>query len=336
MRQLLFLAFCIVFQYCFAYTNASLWPGKTVSVSVNASSGYTNPTWSTTNSTLQLNSSGFNCSITATAYFAGTATVKCTYNYRVGSQTYNNTVEWNYTCNDTSISISPTSINMQVGETYQLMPTYNYTLYMTPTVYYTGYDTSLISISSSGTVTAKKSGETTIYLTSNVGSNSAKCSININGGNIDNGETLNYLYDAASMTAIITGPVDKSLNTYEIPSSTWFLEDYYVKGEYSVIGLGDNAFKDCQNLTHITIPSHITSYGVQIFSGCSSLSEVILPDNMTEITKSMFLECSSMQNIELPVGIRSIREQAFWGCGALKSINLPDLFHRKAATSKMS
>lgn len=75
MKQLLFLVFCIAFQYGYAYTNASLWPGKSVSVSVNASSGYTNPTWSSTNSTLQLNSSGFNCTVTAKAYFAGTATV---------------------------------------------------------------------------------------------------------------------------------------------------------------------------------------------------------------------------------------------------------------------
>lgn len=126
------------------------------------------------------------------------------------------------------------------------------------------------------------------------------------------------------MTAIVTSPVDKSLNTYEIPKSTWFLEDYYVKGEYSVVGLGNNAFRDCQNLTNIIIPSYITSFGSQIFSGCSSLSEVILPYNMTEIPKSMFIECTSLQNIELPVAITSIKDQAFWGCNALKSINLPN------------
>ncbi len=45
-------------------------------------------------------------------------------------------------------------------------------------------------------------------------------------------------------------------------------------GEYPVTAIGDNAFRDCKNLTGITIPSGITAIGDYAFFGCEKLAKV--------------------------------------------------------------
>ena len=49
-----------------------------------------------------------------------------------------------------------------------------------------------------------------------------------------------------------------------------------IAGEDTEIGIGDNAFSDCDNLTSITFPESLTTIGKQAFSGCSSLTSITL------------------------------------------------------------
>ncbi len=48
--------------------------------------------------------------------------------------------------------------------------------------------------------------------------------------------------------------------------------------------IAGGAFRDCSNLTSITIPSSVTSIGSQAFLGCFALDTVIFEDQETEWT----------------------------------------------------
>lgn len=311
--------------YAFAYTNASLWPGQSVSVQVNASAGYSSPEWTTNNPTLQLSPNGFSCTIIANAYFSGTANVKCSYKYRVGSTTYSNSTEWNYTCNATNVSISPSSIQMNIGETCQLSHSFNYSTYMTPTIYYSGYDNKLINVSSNGKITAKKDGTTIIYITSNLGNNTTQCKVTVINQGVDIGETLSFIYDASDMTASVSGIKNYSSDYVVIPKSTWLFDDDYINGEYSVTGIRYDSFKGYTNIKSIEIPSSINSIGFQAFANCTSLTTINLPEELIELSKSIFLNCTSLEYLTIPCNVKSIGEQAFCDCSSLKEISLPKM-----------
>jgi hypothetical protein len=45
-------------------------------------------------------------------------------------------------------------------------------------------------------------------------------------------------------------------------------------GEYPLVAIGENAFRDCKNLTGITIPGSVTKIGEFAFYGCEGLNRV--------------------------------------------------------------
>ena len=67
--------------------------------------------------------------------------------------------------------------------------------------------------------------------------------------------------------------------------------------EYKVTSIGEDAFRCCENLTSITIPSSVTSIGKSAFSGCSDLTSITLPAHITNIDE-----------LDIPEGTRIIRE----------------------------
>lgn len=298
-----------------------LTPGETHDVFYNASSGEHNPSWSSDNPTLQVSYSGFSCHVTATAYFSGTAILTCKYKAKIGNNEYDRSKSWSFTCIDNQISINPSMINLNIGESKQLNVTFKYPTSITPKFYYTGYDSSLISISNNGMLTAKKVGHTTLYVTSNLGSNVIPVDINVNNeSGSDVGETLNFIYSASDMTAKVSGLVDKNVKRITIPEKTYLFDDNYVNGEYRVIGIQNHAFTDSK-LESIEIPPFINDIEHSVFFDCLYLKEVTLPYNLTEIPNSMFCGCKSLEHITLPDNITIIGYQAFSHSG-LKEIQL--------------
>lgn len=181
-KRLLVFLLAVLFTHLFnahAYTYKTLWPGQSVTVEVGAITGYYSPTWTTTNPTLKLEGTGFYRKITATSYFGGIATVTCTYKYSVGTSTYNQSQSWDFECYDNSISVTPTSMQLAPGESQNLSWSFKYSTYMTPSVQFTGYDSSIIDVYPSGTIVAKKEGRTTVYIASNISTNSVTCIVTV-------------------------------------------------------------------------------------------------------------------------------------------------------------
>ena len=100
-----------------------------------------------------------------------------------------------------------------------------------------------------------------------------------------------------------------SLTTIEIPSG--------------VVGIGDGAFSYCDNLATIELPSSVTSIGKRAFNNCSSLIAIEIPSSVTSVDEHAFYDCKSLMTIEIPSSVTSIGYGAFSGCDSLKMIEIP-------------
>ena len=93
---------------------------------------------------------------------------------------------------------------------------------------------------------------------------------------------------------------------------------------YTVTGIDDHAFYQCDGLTSVTIPSSVTFIGGHAFSGCSGLTSVTIPSSVTIIEWRAFYECTNLTTLTIDVGsVVEISNVAFYGCTNLTALNIP-------------
>ena len=92
----------------------------------------------------------------------------------------------------------------------------------------------------------------------------------------------------------------------------------------SLLSIGKSAFKNCINLTSVTIPNSVTSLKNYAFQKCSALSSITLGSGLNSIEIGTFHSCSSLTNIHIPNTITSINESAFAACSSLEEIIIPN------------
>ena len=73
-------------------------------------------------------------------------------------------------------------------------------------------------------------------------------------------------------------------------------------------------FAECVSLTHVTLPTALTTIGHWAFRNCASLALTILPDGLVSIALSAFEKCTSLALTSLPDSLTSIGDGAFYGC----------------------
>ena len=97
-----------------------------------------------------------------------------------------------------------------------------------------------------------------------------------------------------------------------------------------VVGIGDQAFYYCNNVTAVEIPSTVTSIGRLVFSGCSFLEGISLPASVKTIGDGAFYECTSLAELTFAEdgALEEIPDTCFWGCTALKSVTIPSYVNR--------
>ncbi len=101
-------------------------------------------------------------------------------------------------------------------------------------------------------------------------------------------DSANYLMFVSVTNGYFVYDCDSSAENVVIPEKH--------KGE-NVVGIFENAFKDCKQLTSVTIPNSVTSIGSSVFYGCSSLTSVTIPNSVTSIGSYAFSGCSSLTSV---------------------------------------
>jgi hypothetical protein len=95
--------------------------------------------------------------------------------------------------------------------------------------------------------------------------------------------------------------------------------------EEGTMGIGDNAFFDCDALISISIPNSVTSIGGYAFADCSGLTSIIIPNSVTGIGGHALDRCNNLVSISIGSGVKDIGFDAFQGCSNITTIHINDL-----------
>ena len=91
----------------------------------------------------------------------------------------------------------------------------------------------------------------------------------------------------------------------------------------TVTAIGNNAFRDCYQLTRVTLPPTVRHIGKYAFKNCVNLTSVSLPDAVVSIDYAAFQDCASLSALSLGNGLEQIGFYAFENCSGLKRLTLP-------------
>ena len=97
-------------------------------------------------------------------------------------------------------------------------------------------------------------------------------------------------------------------------------ENYTIN--YGTRVIAEEAFKDCDKLTGVTIPNSVTSIGDWAFGHCDSLTSVTIGDGVTSIGMYAFYKCSNLTSVTMGNSVTSIDDSAFCDCGNLTSVTI--------------
>ena len=90
----------------------------------------------------------------------------------------------------------------------------------------------------------------------------------------------------------------------------------------NIVTIEDFAFSGCYNMYRIIMPNCTTEIGSYAFCGCKSLKDITLPNNLTEIKCLTFAGCSNLTNIEIPDNVTTIQLHAFLCCENLTYVTI--------------
>ena len=98
-----------------------------------------------------------------------------------------------------------------------------------------------------------------------------------------------------------TAITSENLATYGIETTGDVVIPEYVTDEdntrHAVTGIGDYAFRDCNEMTSVTIADSVTEIGTGAFVNCSKLSRAAVPNSVRSIGNSAFDGCIKLSSI---------------------------------------
>ena len=93
--------------------------------------------------------------------------------------------------------------------------------------------------------------------------------------------------------------------------------------------IDNQAFSSNRNVTHVTLPTTISTIGENAFSYCYGLTAINIEDTqVTEIAKRCFMYCKSLTEITLPDTVERVQESAFSYCDHLTYFKLSNKVER--------
>ena len=129
---------------------------------------------------------------------------------------------------------------------------------------------------------------------------------------------LKYSYSTGGDEAIVIQDDSyKELNEVTIPATAT------LGGKsYKVTAVGNSAFRECYNLTSVTLPSGLVSIGNYSFRS-AGIKEIAFPNTLKSIGNGTFESCWQITEITLPVNLESVGSYAFGYMSSLQKVVLP-------------
>ena len=177
---------------------------------------------------------------------------------------------------------------------------------------------------------------------------------------LDNGTVAITRYNGTSEEVIIPQYIDdKMVACIDDLAFDHCLNLTYITFPESVIEIGDNAFRECSNLTSIkvnsnntefcsidgilfdkniktlitfpankkvtsyAIPSSVTTIHDHAFEQCINLTSITIPHSVTKIGAYAFYYCLKLSSVSMTKSITSISGYTFSGCKNLTNISIP-------------
>ena len=81
--------------------------------------------------------------------------------------------------------------------------------------------------------------------------------------------------------------------------------------EFDVTRIGNSAFRQCPNLTSVSIPTSITSIGQSAFSYSHQLTSVTIPYSVKTIEFNAFGDCNGLRTVHIGSGVTNIAAYGF-------------------------
>ncbi len=132
----------------------------------------------------------------------------------------------------------------------------------------------------------------------------------------------NIYYNISGDNTVGVTYKDSNLNTYSgsvtIPSKVT-----HDGVQYTVTAIGDHAFRNCPNLTGVTIPTTVKTIGYASFYLCPGLTSISIPNSVTSI-ESFAFRSSGLTEVTIPNSVTLLNSQAFQGCTSLRHATLPE------------
>ena len=87
-----------------------------------------------------------------------------------------------------------------------------------------------------------------------------------------------------------------------------------------VTEIGQNAFRNNQDMVRLNIPKNVTAIDDEAFANCNYLTQLTLPDTLKKIGKYAFSVCNKLKGLTIPESVEEIGEGAFFSCYSLRSL----------------
>lgn len=128
-------------------------------------------------------------------------------------------------------------------------------------------------------------------------------------------------------TPIIPGEIEYNSETYTVVS----IGDEAFKGNFrlsnatiseNIISIGDEAFSTCEHISEITLPNSLKKIGASAFYGCKVLGNITIPNNVTEIGASAFEECNAITSFIFPDGVKHVSDRVLYNCKNIETLKI--------------
>lgn len=89
---------------------------------------------------------------------------------------------------------------------------------------------------------------------------------------------------------------------------------------YTVVEIQSEAFRDCETIDKVIIPSSIQRIQSRAFLNCTALKSIGLSNAIKSLGAQAFCNCISLESIFIPASVNSIGYGVIMGCKSLKSV----------------